>query len=76
MPRQWLVPDWPVPRNVRAFVTTRAGGVSAGEYASMNLGASSGDEPSRVERNRQVVLDDRTATEGLRAAYRLILDTW
>ena len=29
-----------------------------------------------VNRNRQVVLDDRTATEGLRAAYRLILDTW
>ncbi len=55
IPRQWLVPDWPAPRNVRAFVTTRAGGVSAGEYASMNLGASSGDEPSRVERNRQVV---------------------
>lgn len=55
LPRQWLVPDWPVPENVRAFVTTRAGGVSAGEFASMNLGASSGDDPQNVERNRQVV---------------------
>ena len=52
LPREWLVPDWPAPPNVRAFVTTRAGGVSAGEYASMNLGAHSGDEPERVERNR------------------------
>ena len=55
LPRDWLVPDWPVPRNVRAFVTTRAGGVSAGEYASMNLGAGSGDEERNVERNRQIV---------------------
>jgi YfiH family protein len=40
---------------VRAFVTTRAGGVSAGEYASMNLGLSSGDLPENVARNRAIV---------------------
>lgn len=51
----WLVPDWPAPANVRAFVTTRAGGVSEGEFASMNLGLSSGDDPARVERNRAIV---------------------
>jgi len=55
LPHEWLVPDWPAPPNVRAFVTTRAGGVSVGEYASMNLGASSGDEERDVERNRQIV---------------------
>ncbi len=55
LPHEWLVPEWPAPPNVRAFVTTRAGGVSVGEYASMNLGASSGDEERNVERNRQVV---------------------
>lgn len=55
LPPQWLVPDWPAPANVRAFVTTRAGGVSSGEYASMNLGAQSGDEASRVERNREIL---------------------
>jgi YfiH family protein len=55
LPPEWLVPDWPAPRNVRAFVTTRAGGVSSGEYASMNLGAASGDDPARVERNRGIV---------------------
>jgi YfiH family protein len=52
---EWLVPDWPAPRGVRAFVTTRAGGVSSGEYASMNLGKSSGDDPASVERNRAIV---------------------
>ena len=54
-PREWLVPDWPAPPNVRAFVTTRAGGVSEGEYASMNLGLSSGDSADRVRTNRQIV---------------------
>ena len=34
MPADWLVPDWPAPARVRAFVTTRAGGVSEGAYAS------------------------------------------
>lgn len=51
----WITPDWPAPRRVRAFVTTRAGGVSEGEYASMNLGMSSGDDPERVARNRALV---------------------
>lgn len=51
----WLVPDWPAPDRVRAFVTTRAGGVSVGEYESMNLGASSGDAPAHVARNRAIV---------------------
>lgn len=50
----WLVPEWPAPERVRAFVTTRAGGTSAGEYASMNLGAG-GDAPGAVERNRAIV---------------------
>jgi YfiH family protein len=52
---QWLVPDWPAPARVRAFVTTRAGGVSAGEYESMNLGDRSGDAPANVARNRLIV---------------------
>ena len=55
LPREWLVPEWPAPARVRAFVTTRAGGVSEGEYASMNLGANSGDEAGRVMRNRAIV---------------------
>jgi YfiH family protein len=52
---QWLVPDWPAPARVRAFVTTRSGGVSEGEYASMNLGSASGDRPENVAKNRLTV---------------------
>ena len=55
LPREWLVPDWDVAPRVRAFVTTRAGGASAGEYGSMNLGSSSGDDPGNVARNRLIV---------------------
>jgi YfiH family protein len=53
--RDWITPDWPAPRGVRAFVTTRAGGVSEGEYASLNLGMNSGDAPEAVARNRAIV---------------------
>jgi len=52
---RWIVPGWPAPRRVHGFVTTRAGGVSTGEYASLNLGRSSGDDPERVARNRALV---------------------
>lgn len=55
VPYGWLVPDWPAPARVRAFVTTRAGGVSEGEHAAMNLGLSSGDRAEHVERNRAIV---------------------
>jgi YfiH family protein len=54
IPAEWLKPDWAAPANVRAFVTTRQGGVSTGEYASMNLGATSGDDPKDVARNREI----------------------
>lgn len=36
----WIVPRWPAPGRVRAFVTTRNGGVSAGPCASLDLGAA------------------------------------
>ena len=40
---------------VDAFVTTRAGGVSEGPYASLNLGEHVGDDPARVAENRRRV---------------------
>ena len=48
----WIVPEWPAPRGVRALVTTRAGGVSRGAYAGLNLGLRSGDDVEDVARNR------------------------
>ena len=50
----WIVPDWPAPPNVRAACTTRAGGVSAAPYDSLNLGDHVGDDPAAVARNRAV----------------------
>ena len=35
LPADWIVPDWPAPARVHAFVTTRAGGVS--EVAGKHL---------------------------------------
>lgn len=50
-----IVPDWPAPANVRALVTTRHGGVSAGPYASLNLGDHVGDDPAAVAENRRIL---------------------
>ena len=49
----WIVPDWPAPANVKALITTRAGGVSTGPFASFNLGLRSGDDPRAVAANRE-----------------------
>ena len=54
-PADWLVPDWPVPQNVKAVFTTRAGGVSAAPYDSMNLGDHVGDAPTQVHANRALL---------------------
>src|SRR5690349_12105602 len=49
----WIVPEWPAPANVKAFITTRAGGVSGGAYASFNLGLRTGDDPQAISTNRE-----------------------
>jgi polyphenol oxidase len=50
---EFIFPDWPAPANVRTLVTTRHGGVSAGPYASLNLGDHVGDDPLSVAENRR-----------------------
>ena len=47
-----IVADWPAPKNVRALITARAGGVSEGRYATFNLGTRSGDTAAAVVENR------------------------
>jgi YfiH family protein len=51
----WLVPDWPVPRGVRALSTWRSGGASSGVYASLNLGSAVGDDDASVAENRRLL---------------------
>jgi YfiH family protein len=48
----WIVPDWYAPSSVGALMTTRAGGVSEGAYASLNIGANVGDAEKAVAENR------------------------
>ena len=48
-----IVPDWPAPQGVKALFTTRVGGVSKGEFASLNLGVHVGDLPGNVTENRR-----------------------
>jgi YfiH family protein len=61
--RHCLWPQWRVSSRVRAFVTTRAGGVSAAPYdggapgaGGLNLGLSTGDAPDCVHENRRRAL--------------------
>ncbi|HCU54320.1 MAG TPA: peptidoglycan editing factor PgeF [Gammaproteobacteria bacterium] len=55
--RSWIVPDWPAPSAVHAAVTTRIGGVSLEPYATFNLAAHVGDNPSSVSANRARLRD-------------------
>ncbi len=48
-----ITPNWPAPANIRAFSTTRKGGLSEAEYQSLNLGTHVGDRLSTVNSNRQ-----------------------
>jgi len=52
---QPLIPDWPAPDRVRALSTTRAGGLSRGVYAGLNLGDHVGDDPDIVTNNRRLL---------------------
>ena len=50
-----LRPDWPAPARVKAFSTTRAGGVSIAPYSALNLGSHVGDAPEAVAANRTLL---------------------
>lgn len=51
-----IQPDWPAPANIRAFTTTRKGGVSHGPWQSLNLGGNCGDDLQHVKENRERLL--------------------
>jgi YfiH family protein len=47
-----LSADWPAAPGIRTWQTLRTGGVSAGSWASLNLGTHVGDDPVAVASNR------------------------
>lgn len=48
-----ITPDWPCPKNVRALITTRAGGVSPAPFDRFNLGRHPPEEVVHAEENRR-----------------------
>jgi YfiH family protein len=48
----FIAPNWPAPKQVRAFASTRQKGFSGAPYMSLNLGLHVGDDPLIVENNR------------------------
>ncbi|HUX72325.1 MAG TPA: peptidoglycan editing factor PgeF [Steroidobacteraceae bacterium] len=53
MTPSFITPEWPAPAGVRAFATTRVGGVSLAPYESLNLGDHVGDRAEAVALNRR-----------------------
>jgi len=52
-----IVPDWPAPPSVRAFVTTRQlPGNSLPPYDAFNLGLRTGEDPAVARANRELLL--------------------
>ena len=54
---EWLIPDWPAPAQVKACVTTRAGGVSLTPFDSLNPGDHVEDSLEAVLENRRRLSD-------------------
>jgi len=48
----WIIPQWPAPGNICAVTTTRVGGHSNFEYATMNLGDRTEDNIVSIAKNR------------------------
>ena len=50
-----ILPDWPAPSPVQAFVTTRESGPSQGPYAGFNPALHVGDDPAMVAQVRELL---------------------
>lgn len=50
-----IQPNWPAPKNIQAYTTTRNGGVSNTPYDSFNLATYVGDDLAAVEKNRTLL---------------------
>lgn len=53
----YLIPSWPAPARVRAFTSTRGGGVSQAPYTSFNCADHVGDDPQAVSTNRRILAE-------------------
>ncbi|MCX8641066.1 peptidoglycan editing factor PgeF [Gilliamella sp. B3781] len=59
-----ISPYWPAPKNIRAFTTTRKGGVSLAPFESLNLGSRTGDDLDHVAENcRRLIKAEQIPSE-------------
>lgn len=49
----YIIPNWPAPKNIKAFTTKRIGGISPPPYDSFNLNLYAGDDHKNVFINRK-----------------------
>lgn len=50
-----IIVDWPAPKHIHAYSSTRLGGVSQGCYHSLNLSIKVGDNLTLVNKNRMII---------------------
>ncbi|MCV2403729.1 peptidoglycan editing factor PgeF [Marinomonas sp. C2222] len=50
----YILPNWPAPESVKAYVSNRAGGVSVSPFDSLNLGMHVQDDAESVRENRRL----------------------
>jgi YfiH family protein len=55
---KYISANWPAPKHIKALTTTRAGGVSEGVFAGLNLGDHVGDDSEKVQRNRKILTSE------------------
>ncbi len=65
-----IMVDWPAPANVIAYYTTKSGGCSLSGYGSFNLASHVGDEPSAVQRNREILAQSLNSLAQSKLAYQ------
>ena len=51
MNKNFIIPQWSAPINIKAIQTTRNGGISLDRYSSLNLSNKVGDNQKHVEDN-------------------------
>ena len=53
--KNWLTPDWPIPKHIHAAITLRTGGYSLPPFSSLNMADHVGDLPENVQKNRLII---------------------
>lgn len=51
----FIIPDWSVPQNIKAVMTTRDGGFGSDQFGSLNIAKHVGDDELTVEKNRNLL---------------------